>query len=351
MSHELSSATTGPQALTVLAQYPASVKAIPASERIHVLKAPNQQAAAHAPNVFVFALATQLQAVAGFVSLANRRHQLRALFVRDDLDPYWVPRFIERAGLRTLRNTVVHSDLTIPRRVLNAWAHGAQDQLIADARIANHHLYVTSCALDQYDVTIKKLAPLRDLSDAAPLKFEIDEDGSYIHWPGPDVHLDLDAIRVAIDPQLRTQARRLRALHDSRYGRAVSQLRKDAGLNQSQLRGLSERQVRRIENGESVTVRALAKLAQAHHLKLDEYLNRLAERFQAEEQKPATNGSRRFVHQTAARQHAARANGPEHARTTRNRHEDATARAHRLTERAANTSVRGRGKQRSRTRG
>lgn len=271
---------SGPQPLTVLARDTASRAAIPSSAGIEVLHSPTRERAEHARNVFVFAPATELREVAEFVSLANRRHQLRALFVRDDLDPYWVPSLIENAGLRTLRNTLVHSNMTVPRRVLFAWTRGAQHQLIADARIAGDRLFVASCALDQYEVPIKKLAALSTLPESDLGTFQIDEDGSYLHWPGPDVHIDLDAIRVAIDPRLRSQARRIKTLHDARYGEAIARLRKEDGLKQSQIEGLSERQVRRIEGGSNVTAKSLAHLAKAHRLSLDGYLNRLAERLQ-----------------------------------------------------------------------
>jgi hypothetical protein len=43
------------------------------------------------------------------------------------------------------------------------------------------------------------MAALKRIPDAERANFSMDEDGSYIHWPGPDIHLDLDAVRVAID--------------------------------------------------------------------------------------------------------------------------------------------------------
>src|SRR5271167_3330698 len=132
MHVELNS-TTDPD-ITVLAHYVSSRAAIPHGHGIRVLQEPLRQTAESARNVFVLVLATELPRVAQFVSLANRRHQLRALFVRDDIDAYWIPQLFERAGLRTLRNTFVHSDLILPGRVLRAWAHGAQEQLVADAK-------------------------------------------------------------------------------------------------------------------------------------------------------------------------------------------------------------------------
>ena len=61
----------------------------------------------------------------------------------------------------------------------------------------------------------------------------VDEDGSYIHWLGPDIHLNLAAIRSAIDPEARARAEAAKALHDSRYGAGVAKLRSRMGLKQS----------------------------------------------------------------------------------------------------------------------
>jgi hypothetical protein len=104
----------------------------------------------------------------------------------------------------------------------------------------------------------------------------VDEDGSYIYWAGPDIHVDLDAIRAAIDPEARARAEAAKALHDSRYGAAIAKLRLRMGLKQSQIEGLSERQVRRIEKGEGTTYEGLRRLASAHRMDLESYLRELA---------------------------------------------------------------------------
>ncbi len=275
MDFQLSSSTAA-QEITVLMHDPGSRSAIPSGKKIHILVRPRLAAAAHARNVFVFVPATELSEVAEFVSLANRRHQLRALFVREDMDVHWLPRLFERAGLRTLRNTLVHSDLTLPGRVLRAWAHGAQDNLIADADVAADRLFVTSCSLQHYEVPIGKIPALRSVPERERKNFVIDEDGSYLHWPEADIHLDLDAIQVAIDPAARKRAFVAKAMREQRYGKAIARMRLGKGLKQSEISGLSDRQVRRIERGESLTSESLTRLAAAHGMKLEEYLNELA---------------------------------------------------------------------------
>jgi hypothetical protein len=50
------------------------------------------------------------------------------------------------------------------------------------------------------------------------------------------------------------------------------------GLKQSDIEGLSERQVRRIEKVRGTTYEALRRLAAAHHMNLEKYLQEMAAR-------------------------------------------------------------------------
>lgn len=154
--------------------------------------------------------------------------------------------------------------------------HGAQEDWIADARVANDRLFVTSCTLKEYDVPVDEIPSLSGLPKSELTNFEIDEDGSYIHWPGPDIHLDLETIRAVIDPSVRQRALIEKLRHERRYGQAIAAFRAAKGLKQSEIDGLSERQVRRIEKEGSTSYMALDKLARAHGMDLSEYLNELA---------------------------------------------------------------------------
>ncbi len=266
-----------PPDMTVLVHGAGSEGAVPDEKGIRVVRQARSQTAERARNLFVLVSALDLPSVAEFVSIANRRHQLRALFVRDDMDARWLPQLFERAGLRTLRNTIVHSDFTVPRRVLTAWLHGAQSELIAEANVGDASLFVISCGLDRYEVPFDRMPALKSIPEAERNVFEVDEDGSYIHWPGRDIHVDLDSIRAAIEPEWRMKALATKATRDRRYGAAVAKLRTAKGLKQSEIAGLSERQVRRIEKGEGTTYESLHLLATAHRMEINDYLREVAE--------------------------------------------------------------------------
>jgi hypothetical protein len=91
------------------------------------------------------------------------------------------------------------------------------------------------------------------------------------------VHIDLDAIRYVKDKAWRQKKDRERLMYDARFGEAVAILRKKYGLKQSDIQGLSERQVRRIEKGEKTKVDTLAILAKSHGMSLKDYLDKIAE--------------------------------------------------------------------------
>lgn len=148
--------------------------------------------------------------------------------------------------------------------------------MIANATVIDDRLIVISCEPETYEIGFDALPSLRKLSSNERSDFGVSADGSYIYWPGADIHLDIDAIRNVLDPNWRDEAAAKRLEHDASYGHAIAELRKESGLRQSDIPGLSERRVRRIESGEGLTAAALRFLAVAHKMDLDEYLTALA---------------------------------------------------------------------------
>lgn len=262
--------------VTVLMQGKDFDRAIPRSLSATILRKPDMKVAESATNLFVFSAATRLSSVEEFVQAANRHHHLRALFVKEDVDPKWLPQMLSRANLRMLRNVIVHSGPEVPMRVMFAWQAGAQERLIANAVLSGDKLFVVNCALEQLEVSFSEIRALMDIPVEDRGSFEIAEDGSYIAWPKSDVHIDMDTIRASVDKEFREQHEAMKLVADRKFGEAVSALRKRAGLRQSDIEGLSERQVRRIENGERPKVASLRLLAETHGMALNEYLKTVA---------------------------------------------------------------------------
>ncbi len=240
-----------------------------------VLRSKSLQAARRYQHLFVLCSALHLPEAAKFISEMNREHRLKALFVRTDA-PALLPQMLDRAGLRSVRNMLVHSDSSIPNRVLTAWLRNAQAELIAEATVAGDRLIVISCEPKSYEVGFDQIAVLKGIAREHRNRFELAEDGSFIHWPSADIHLDLDAIRTVTDPGRRKRAEWIRKKHGREYGAAIAALRRDHRLRQTDIAGVSERQLRRIEESGAVSVRTIEQLAKAHRMMLANYMDAVA---------------------------------------------------------------------------
>lgn len=245
---------------------------------VQVVQELTESAAEEIKNLFVLVSGLQLPEVATVVKAANRKKHLRGLFVEQPRDPNWVPAMLDRADLRTLRNTVVHADPSVFERILNAWRLGAQNELIADATVQGDILFVRTCALDTIEMELSDLESLQGAGSDELVELEVSTDGAYIRWPELDVDIDLETIRVVRDPELREEFQKRRLDDEQRMGRAIRALRIEDELRQRDIEGISTRQVRRIEKGEvRPRTDTLRHFAKAHGLSLNEYLNRLAE--------------------------------------------------------------------------
>ncbi len=260
--------------MTVWAQDPFSDDIIPRSFR--VFRKPDLRRV-NSRDIFVLTSVPDLPVVTEFVRAANHRNHLRTLFVREDDNAQFLPQMLYEAKLRMARNIFVHSDKDVPKRVLTAWSLGCPDQLIATAQVIVDELFVVACDHTLFRVGFEEMSALKRIPEEQRSSFTISSEGSYIHWPEADVHIDLDAVRYLKDDEWREKKDRERLMSDIRFGEAVAAFRKQCGLKQADIQSLSERQVRRIEKGERTKVDTLGILARSHGLSLKEYLDKIAE--------------------------------------------------------------------------
>lgn len=165
------------------------------------------------------------------------------------------------------------------RRLVNARLVGAEQRYIASALIEGDKLVVWSCEPKRYEIRASEIRALAHMSAADLPNFELSESGSALHWNVGDVDLNLDGILYYVDPKVRREQDKASREEAARYAGAIRTLREEHGLNQADIAGLTERQVRRVEQGESTPRSAtLRKLAAAHGLSLDQYLKELAKR-------------------------------------------------------------------------
>jgi ribosome-binding protein aMBF1 (putative translation factor) len=128
-------------------------------------------------------------------------------------------------------------------------------------------------------------------------KFELSTSGSRLRWPSADVDINLDTIREHADPVVR-RANEVAARREAgRYSDAIRRFREERGLKQSDIEGLTDRQVRRLEEGETVPqIDTLRRLAAAHGVTIDDYLAELAKRSRKSSRRQATGRSGRQPH-------------------------------------------------------
>jgi len=149
---------------------------------------------------------------------------------------------------------------------------------ILDARIEDGVLIAVSPSFKRLEVPISSIPKLNAAGDEQASNFEIDVDGSFLYWPDLDIHLGWEQLKQIVDPQAAQRAQRKSHEFNARYGAAIKRTREASGLSLRSIAGLSAKQLRRIESGQCrSTSNALGKLAQAHHLKTNEYMKRVAE--------------------------------------------------------------------------
>lgn len=228
-------------------------------------------------NFIVFTSATLLPKITSGIQESNLRHHLKVLLVREDIEAKLLSHILMNAKMRSLRILFVYNNPDEVRRMYDAWRYGNTDKLIARAWISEDMLFIVDCRLNIIRVSFNEIPALGKIRKNHRHDFRISREGSFINWPDEDIHLDIDAIRYYTDPMWRESRDRDKLIRNKKFGAAIASLRNKEGRRQSDISGLSSRQVRRIEHGHGATSSALALLAQSHQMNLTSYLNTVAE--------------------------------------------------------------------------
>lgn len=171
------------------------------------------------------------------------------------------------------RAPYVAAALPVVRRMILARKSNAQRQLIASASIAGERLVVWTCEPQRLEVPLQAIPALARMKRASLSKFVVSDSGSRIHWPDDDVDLTVETVRAFADPAARREQQTARRAEAARYASGIRSLREEYGLRQSDIPGLTERQIRRLEEGDTMPrVATLEKLARAHSMDVDAYV-------------------------------------------------------------------------------
>jgi hypothetical protein len=173
----------------------------------------------------------------------------------------------------------VAPDADVVRRIVRAKQSGNEQNVIASAFVENERLVMWTCEPKRYEVPVGEIPALSTMKRDAVRNLKVSTGGSGIHWDSGDVDLSADSIRAFADPEVREQQEAQRRVELARYATAIRSLREERGLRQADIVGLTPRQVRRLEEGETIPHSStLRKLAAAHEMAVDAYLKELARR-------------------------------------------------------------------------
>lgn len=194
-----------------------------------------------------------------------------------------LPRLDVRAANRVhvARKADAESIAEVMYRLFRALAHPKEVHSIVDAWVERDGLVLLSPSFERLSLPLGKLAKVVGKSKNQIKAFEIDRDGRFLFWPRSEVHLGWEQMEQIVDPARAVAAEEKTMEFNRTYGAAIRELREEKKLNQSAIDGLTERHIRRIEQGkQSVTSSALRALAKAHAVPIEDYLKELAKRIQ-----------------------------------------------------------------------
>lgn len=172
-------------------------------------------------------------------------------------------------------------DPLVVKRLVIALRRPAPWEGILDAYILEDSIVVVLGDMSARQFPTRKLPQVGRLEPAVLSHFEIDSAGSYLYWPDGDVHMGPSQLLQAVDPRFLSDVE-IRRYQMENVSQVLLDMRNDRRLRQTEIPGLSERHVRRLEKEEvRLTVEAATKFACAFGLTLSEFLDELSERITA----------------------------------------------------------------------
>ena len=168
-------------------------------------------------------------------------------------------------------------DIGSVRRLVIAPNRSQPYEGIIDAYVVAGTLTVFLGDLTIRDFPIGQIPSLRSLEPELLRAVEVDIDGSFVTWPGTDIHLGPSQLLQAVDPSELAEIE-IERFRSENTAMALKHMREERGLRQTDIQGLSERQVSRLENAESrLTADAAEKWASSLELTMGDFLDELGE--------------------------------------------------------------------------
>ena len=175
----------------------------------------------------------------------------------------------------------VSRDPSVVKRLVIALKRPAAWEGILDAYVLEDSLVVVLGDMSVREFPIGRLPKVGQFPSAVLNSFEIDSAGSYLYWPDRDVHMGPSQMLQAVDPMYLADVE-IRRYEMENVSQVLEDMRNDRRLKQTEIPGLSERHVRRLEKEEvRLTVDAATRFANAFGLTLSGFLDELSARITA----------------------------------------------------------------------
>lgn len=179
------------------------------------------------------------------------------------------------------RRLRVSRDPLVVKRLVIALTRPAPWEGILDAYVLEDSLVAILGDMSVREFPIGSLPRVGKLERGEFGRFEIDSAGSYLYWPCQDVHMGPSQMLQAVDPVFLAEME-ISRYEMARVSLALLDMRNDRRLKQTEIPGLSERHVRRLEKERArLTVESASRLADAFGLTVSEFLDELSGRIAA----------------------------------------------------------------------
>lgn len=212
---------------------------------------------------------------------AVRIPNLRAVFVRMDTNvDNFFDKIQELNTPRIISKIFKVTSIEQIDRILVSWRDKRANSSIASAFIENDEIVIQACDLKHYRVRFSDFAGLDKLPKKHRERFQIDDFGNHLYWPGYNISIDLDVVRYRLDSTFR-HTKNMDALSDYKeyLRKAIRKVMSNFGLTQAAVKangGPAARHLYRIEHGEQeLTAAMIDRLSCAHGLSSDVYIEEL----------------------------------------------------------------------------
>jgi len=169
-------------------------------------------------------------------------------------------------------------DPLVVKRLIIALKRPAPWEGILDAYVLERILVLVLGDMSVREFPIKELPRVGRFVPKVLNNFNIDSAGSYLYWPDQDVHMGPSQMLQAVDPMYLADVE-IRRYQMENVSQALLDMRNARQLKQTEIPGLSERHVRRLEKEKvRLTVDAANRFASAFGLSLSGFFDELSER-------------------------------------------------------------------------